>query len=69
MRAHNERMERKENTAKSQVSESTIEVYLNVSCRIHADVNKILSTEVKNISDKIQEKKSVNIPRIINLRF
>ena len=32
-------MERKDST-KSQVSEHTIKVYSNLSCSIHADVNK-----------------------------
>ena len=53
---------RKEKTAKSQVNEHTIEVYLNFSCSIHADVNKRQIKEGKNSSDKIEEKRRGNIP-------
>ena len=65
---NNERKKRKD-SAKSQVSEHTIEVNLNLSCCIHADVNKRQITEGKNSSDKIEEKRRGNIPRMIKLRF
>ena len=55
--------------AKSEVSEHTIKVCLNFSCCIHADVNKRQITEGKNSSDKMEEKRRGNIPRMINLRF
>ena len=47
-------MERKDST-KSQVSEHTIKVHLNLSCCVHADVNKRQITGGKNNSDKIEE--------------
>ena len=39
MEAH-DKGEKRKDSAKSQVSENTIEVYLSFSCYIHADVNK-----------------------------
>ena len=60
-------MERKDST-KSQVSEHTIKVYSNLSCCIHADVNKRQITGGKNNS-KIEEKGGGKIPLMINLRF
>ena len=66
----NERKKRKEKTLKkSQVSEQIIEIYSNLSCCIHADVNKRQITGGKNSSDKIEEKRRGNIPRMINFRF
>ena len=53
---------------KSQVSEHTAKVYSNLSCCIHADVNKRQITRGKNSPDKIEERRR-NIPQIINLRF
>ena len=66
---NNDRKKRKEKTMKSQVSEHTIEVYSNLSCCIHADVNKRQITVGKNNSDKIEEKGRGNIPLMINLKF
>ena len=56
------------NSANSRVSEHTIQVYSDLYCCIHADVNKRQITGGKNSSDKIEEKKG-NIPPLINLRF
>ena len=64
-----EEKEKRKDSANSQVSEYTTEVYLNFSCCIHADVNKRQITEGKNSSDKMEEKRRENIPRMINLRL
>ena len=56
-----EEKEERKDSAKSQVSEHTIEVYLYFSCCVHADVNKRQIMERKNSSDKIEEKRG-NIP-------
>ena len=44
-------------------------VYSNLSCCIHADMNKRQIMGGKNSSDKIEKKRRGNIPRMINLRF
>ena len=61
------KMERKDST-KSQVREHTIKVYSNLSCYIHADLNKWQITGGKNSFDQIEEKRG-NIPPLIKLRF
>ena len=68
-RKRKKKKEKRKDPAKSQVSKHRIEVYLNFSCCIHADVNKRQITEGKNSSDKIKGKRKGNIPRMINLRF
>ena len=59
----------KKRLSKTQISEHTIEVYLNLCCCIRADLNKRQIIKGKNSSDKTEEKIKGNIPRMIDLRF
>ena len=60
--AAQEREKKEERKYSYKVSEHTIKVYSNLSCCIHADVNKRQITGGKNSSDKIEEKEEGIFP-------
>ena len=61
--------EKRKDSTKSQVREHTIKVYSNLSCCIHADVNKRQITGGKNTYDEMEERRRGDIPRMINFWF